>query len=94
MVVQKNPQLPGRGRFAKLLDECQDDCSVLGCGRNGMEPKWLLNIELKPTEMWASHKAHISLHGDVNTQNSRTWVTSNPREYLSKPLHSSRVTIG
>lgn len=50
------------------------------------DPQWLLNV------MWTD-EAHFSLHGDVNTQNSRIWATSNPREYQTKPMHSPRVTV-
>ncbi|GBN12368.1 hypothetical protein AVEN_101403-1 [Araneus ventricosus] len=49
-------------------------------------PQWLLNI------MWTG-VAHFSLHGDVSTQNSRIWETSNPREYLTKQLRSPHVTV-
>ncbi|GBM83723.1 hypothetical protein AVEN_261310-1 [Araneus ventricosus] len=42
--------------------------------------------------MWTD-EAHFSLHGGVNTQNNRIWTTSNPREYLTKPLHSPHVTV-
>lgn len=49
-------------------------------------PQWLLNV------MWTD-EAHFSLHGDVNTQNSRIWATSNPREYQSQPLHSPHITV-
>ena len=50
------------------------------------DPQWLLNI------MWTD-EAHFSLHGDVNTQNCRIWVTSNPHAYITKPLHSPHVTV-
>lgn len=49
-------------------------------------PQWLLNV------MWTD-EAHFSLHCDVNTQNSRIWATSNPREYHSQPLHSPHITV-
>ena len=38
-------------------------------------------------------EGHFSLHGVVNTQNSRIWATSNTREYHSQSLHSPRVTV-
>lgn len=50
------------------------------------DPQWLLNI------MWTD-EAHFSLHGEVNTQNSRIWATSNPHAYTTKPLHSPHVTV-
>ncbi|GFW30037.1 DUF4817 domain-containing protein [Trichonephila clavipes] len=37
-------------------------------------------------------KLLFSLHGDVNNHNCPIWVTSNPREYTQKPLHSPKVT--
>ncbi|GBM02257.1 hypothetical protein AVEN_108806-1 [Araneus ventricosus] len=36
------------------------------------DSQWLLNV------MWTD-EAHFPLHGDVNTQNSRIWATSNPQ---------------
>ncbi|GFW91084.1 DUF4817 domain-containing protein [Trichonephila clavipes] len=49
------------------------------------DPTWVFNI------LWTD-EAHFSLHGDVNNINCRIWVTSNPREYTQKPLHSPKVT--
>ncbi|GFS70313.1 DUF4817 domain-containing protein [Trichonephila clavipes] len=49
------------------------------------DPTWVFNI------LWTD-EAHFSLHGDVNNHNCRIWVTSNPREYTQKPLHSPKVT--
>ncbi|GFV54609.1 uncharacterized protein TNCV_3578631 [Trichonephila clavipes] len=49
------------------------------------DPTWAFNI------LWTD-EAHFSLHGDVNNHNCRIWVTSNPREYTQKPLHSPKVT--
>ncbi|GFW56893.1 retrovirus-related Pol polyprotein from transposon TNT 1-94 [Trichonephila clavipes] len=49
------------------------------------DPTWDLNI------LWTD-EARFSLHGDVNNHNCRFWVTSNPREYTQKPLHSQKVT--
>lgn len=42
--------------------------------------------------MWMD-EAYFSLHNDINTQNSSIWVTSNPREYLTKPLYSPHVSV-
>ncbi|GBM50874.1 hypothetical protein AVEN_178143-1 [Araneus ventricosus] len=50
------------------------------------DPQWLLNV------LWIG-EAHFSLHGDVNTQNSRICAMLNPREYLTKPLLSPHVTV-
>ncbi|GFW84700.1 DUF4817 domain-containing protein [Trichonephila clavipes] len=47
---------------------------------------WVFNI------LWTDEAAPFSLHGDVNNQNCRIWVTSNPREYTQKPFHSPKVT--
>ncbi|GFX51910.1 DUF4817 domain-containing protein [Trichonephila clavipes] len=49
------------------------------------DPTWDFNI------LWTD-EARFSLHGDVNNHNCRIWVTSNPREYIQKPLHSQKVT--
>ncbi|GFX94961.1 DUF4817 domain-containing protein [Trichonephila clavipes] len=49
------------------------------------DPTWVFNI-------WWTHEAHFSLHGDVNNHNCQICVTSNPREYTQKPLHSPKVT--
>ncbi|GFW05700.1 uncharacterized protein TNCV_3407661 [Trichonephila clavipes] len=49
------------------------------------DPTWVFNI------LWTG-EAHFSLLGDVNNHNCRIWVTSNPREYTQKPLHSPKVT--
>ncbi|GFY35524.1 DUF4817 domain-containing protein [Trichonephila clavipes] len=49
------------------------------------DPIWVYNI------LWTD-EAHFSFHGDVNNYNCRIWVTSNPREYTQKPLHSPKVT--
>ncbi|GFV49421.1 DUF4817 domain-containing protein [Trichonephila clavipes] len=49
------------------------------------DPTWVFKI------LWTDG-AHFSLHGDVNNNNFRIWVTSNPREYTQKPLHSPKVT--
>ncbi|GFW34462.1 DUF4817 domain-containing protein [Trichonephila clavipes] len=49
------------------------------------DPTWIFNI------LWTD-EAHFSLHGDVNNHNCHIWVTSNPREYTQKPLHSPKVT--
>ncbi|GFT45324.1 DUF4817 domain-containing protein [Trichonephila clavipes] len=50
------------------------------------DPTWVFNI------LWTD-EAHFSLHGDVNNHNCRIWVTSNPREYTQKSLHSPKVTV-
>ena len=47
-------------------------------------PQWLLHV------MWTD-EAHFSLHGDMNTQNSRIRLISNLLDYHSQPLHSSFV---
>ena len=49
-------------------------------------PQCLLN------GMWMD-EAYFSLHGDMDTQNSCIWVTTNPCKYHSEPLHSSYVTV-
>ena len=49
-------------------------------------PQWLLNV------MWID-EAHFSLHGKVNMQNTRFWVTSNSGEYRSQPLSSPHVPV-
>ncbi|GFU80636.1 DUF4817 domain-containing protein [Trichonephila clavipes] len=49
------------------------------------DPTWVFNI------LWTD-KAHFSLHGDFNNHNCRILVTSNPREYTQKSLHSLKVT--
>ncbi|GFX99490.1 DUF4817 domain-containing protein [Trichonephila clavipes] len=46
---------------------------------------WVFNI------LWTD-EANFSLHGDVKNHNCHIWVTSNPREYTQKPLHSPKVT--
>ncbi|GFS83190.1 DUF4817 domain-containing protein [Trichonephila clavipes] len=58
--------------------------------------KWAFSkMEQDPTwvfyTLWTD-EAHFSLHGDVNNHNCRIWVTSNPREYTQKPLHSPKGT--
>lgn len=50
------------------------------------DPSWVFNI------LWTD-EAHFSLQGDVSTHNCRIWVTSNPRVYTEKPLHSPKVTV-
>lgn len=50
------------------------------------DPQWLLNI------LWTD-EAHFSLHGTVNTHNSRIWAKENPHAYTEEPLHSPRVTV-
>ncbi|GFX67522.1 uncharacterized protein TNCV_3932641 [Trichonephila clavipes] len=49
------------------------------------DPTWVFNILL-------TDEAHFSLHGDVSNHNCCIWMTSNPREYTQKPLHSPKVT--
>ncbi|GFS79818.1 DUF4817 domain-containing protein [Trichonephila clavipes] len=49
------------------------------------DPTWVFNI------LWTD-EAHFSLHGNVNNHNCPIWVTSNPREYTQKPLHSPKGT--
>ncbi|GFV03977.1 uncharacterized protein TNCV_916021 [Trichonephila clavipes] len=49
------------------------------------DPTWVFNI-------LCTDEAHFSLHDDVNNHNGRIWVTSNPRGYTQKPLHSPKVT--
>lgn len=50
------------------------------------DPQWLFNV------FWTD-EAHFTLHGDVNTQNTRIWATSNPREYTTTPLQPAKVTV-
>ena len=50
------------------------------------ELQWLFNVS------W-TNKAHFAMHGYVNTDNSRIWATSSPREYSTKPLHSLYLTV-
>ncbi|GFT34789.1 DUF4817 domain-containing protein [Trichonephila clavipes] len=49
------------------------------------DPSWVFNI------LWTD-EAHFSLHGDVINHNCPICVTSNPREYTQKPLHSPKGT--
>ncbi|GFS90709.1 DUF4817 domain-containing protein [Trichonephila clavipes] len=49
------------------------------------DPTWVFNI------LWTD-EAQFSFHSDVNNHNCCIWVTSNPREYTQKPLHSPKVT--
>ncbi|GFV61240.1 DUF4817 domain-containing protein [Trichonephila clavipes] len=46
----------------------------------------LLNI-------FSTDEAHFALNGAVNTQNTRIWAMSNPREYVTKSLYQAKLTL-
>ncbi|GFW00953.1 DUF4817 domain-containing protein [Trichonephila clavipes] len=55
--------------------------------------KWdFFKMEQDPTWVFYILWTAFSLHGDVNNYNCRIWVTSNPRKYTQKPLHSPKGT--
>ncbi|UYV78340.1 BCHE [Cordylochernes scorpioides] len=51
-----------------------------------IDENWLSNV------LWTD-KAHFSLNGDFNIQNSRIWATENPRIFTEMPLYQPRVTV-
>ncbi|GBM32128.1 hypothetical protein AVEN_126526-1 [Araneus ventricosus] len=54
---------------------------------------WELEQMERDSQWLLNSIAHFSLQGDVSAQNSRIWAMSNPREYLTKPLHSPHVIV-
>ncbi|XP_076545898.1 uncharacterized protein LOC143305599 [Osmia lignaria lignaria] len=43
--------------------------------------------------LFFSDEAWFHLNGYINSQNSRTWSTTNPHEFFEQPLHSSKVGV-
>lgn len=60
--------------------------AVWAMARIENDPQWLFNV------FWTD-EAHFTLHGDVNTQDTHIWATTNPREYTTHALQSPKVTV-
>lgn len=49
---------------------------------------WSDNVEI-----FFSDEAHFELNGSVNKQNMRYWSQDNPERFVTKQLHSAKVTV-
>lgn len=59
--------------------------------------EWLLSvIDEEPdflNKIYWSNEAWFHLSGHVNSQNSRTWSSENPHNFLESPLHCKKIGV-
>ncbi|UYV60638.1 hypothetical protein LAZ67_1001739 [Cordylochernes scorpioides] len=85
--IKKYPYKIQRFRELKVGDfEKRQEFASWVFRKIDIDVNWLSNA------LWTD-EAHLSLNGEVSSQNTRIWATGNTRNFTEMPLHQTRVTV-